>query len=877
MESNLIRNKFLEFFEKKGHKIVPSAPMVIKNDPTLMFTNAGMNPFKDFFLGNKAIEHSKVADTQKCLRVSGKHNDLEEVGLDSYHHTMFEMLGNWSFGDYFKEEAIAMAWELMTDVFEIDPNLLYVTVFEGDANDQIQEDEEAKQYWMKYLPDSQILYGNKKDNFWEMGDQGPCGPCSEIHIDIRDPEERNKIPGASLVNKDHPQVIEIWNLVFIEFNRKANGSLEDLPAKHIDTGMGLERLSMVLQNKKSNYETDIFKDYIQKVEEITQKKYLNNYHPDAKSDIAFRVIADHLRAVAFGIADGELPSNSGAGYVLRRILRRAVRYYYSFLGYSKPLMYRLVSLLAEKNQDIFPDLKEQKDFIEKVIREEENSFLHTLSEGLQRLELIFENSKKISGAQAFELYDTFGFPIDLTRLIAEEQDVGVDLDGFEKELIKQRERSRADSARSLSDWTEITDSNSPSSFEGYDLLMIEGAKLLRYRQVEDKSGLKYQLVFDKTPFYAESGGQVGDQGNISWSGGEINVLDTIKENDLILHITEKVPPKSVESFDLVVDASRRSNTENNHSATHLLHAALRNILGDHVVQRGSLVTPDYLRFDFSHFEKLSQEDLINIEKLVNSKIREDIKLNERRSVPLEIAKSSGAMMLFGEKYDETVRIISFNDSFSQELCGGCHVASTGKIGYFKIVSESAVASGVRRIEAKTGAASEDLIQAGFFELDSLAKILKSKENIVQHVQDLINQNKRLQKELEQIKAKAAAGKAGELKSQVRELNGINFLIEKVTLGDSKQLKSMLFDLEKQLGPAVVVLAADMGSKAQIGIIISKSVLADNEWSAGELVKEWAPFIRGGGGGQNFFAMAGGSDPEGLDQVLDTAKDYFKTN
>ncbi len=683
MTSREIRQAFFNYFEKKGHKIVASAPLVMKNDPTLMFTNAGMNQFKDYFLNNKKAPDTRVADTQKCLRVSGKHNDLEDVGLDSYHHTLFEMLGNWSFGDYFKEEAIDMAWELMTEVFGIDSDRLYVTVFGGDANDGLTEDSEAYGYWKKHIAQERILRGDKQDNFWEMGEQGPCGPCSEIHMDIRTDSEREQVPGAKLVNEDHPKVIELWNLVFIQFNRLANGSLEELPAKHIDTGMGLERLTMVLQNKQSNYETDLFSDLIEKIESLSGEKYTNSYEPKAKKDIAFRVMADHIRAVCFGIADGEMPGNTGAGYVLRRILRRAVRYGYSFLGFRTPALHQLIPILSEQFQDVFPELKEQQDFIAKVILEEEKSFLKTLEDGLKKLEQLSAQSKNISGNAAFELYDTYGFPIDLTQLIAREKELEVDMPEFEAALQQQQQRSRADSNRSLSDWTFVNKQDENVEFTGYDHLEAAGASMLRYRKVSDKSGEHYQLVFSKTPFYAESGGQVGDKGWISAKGEEIQILDTIRENDLILHITNQLPRDTGGKFKLSVDATRRRDAERNHSATHLLHAALRQVLGDHVVQKGSLVAPDYLRFDFSHFEKISDNQLERIESLVNEKIRENIPLKEQRSLPLEMAREEGAMMLFGEKYSEEVRVITFDDNYSKELCGGCHVSFTGVISFLR--------------------------------------------------------------------------------------------------------------------------------------------------------------------------------------------------
>lgn len=874
MTSNEIRRTFLDYFKSKGHKIVDSAPLVMKNDPTLMFTNAGMNQFKDYFLNNKTAPDSRVADTQKCLRVSGKHNDLEDVGLDSYHHTLFEMLGNWSFGDYFKKEAIDMAWELMTEVYGIEKDRLYVTIFGGDKHDALNEDSEAYSYWQEHIDPKRILRGDKKDNFWEMGDHGPCGPCSEIHMDIRDEHERKKTPGSELVNKDHPQVIELWNLVFIQYNRLANGSLDELPAKHIDTGMGLERLAMVLQHKKSNYETDLFSGLIDKIEEFSGQQYSNSYAPDAKKDIAFRVMADHIRAVCFGIADGEMPSNTGAGYVLRRILRRAVRYGYSFLGFRSPVLFKLISLLSDDFKEVFPELKEQEEFISKVVLEEEKSFLKTLEDGLSKLEQLSQNSSRITGQEAFELYDTYGFPIDLTQLIAREKGLEVDMKEFQTALEEQKKRSRADSNRSLSDWFVVRASDEEINYTGYDQLKVEQASLLRYRKISDKSGEHYQLVFSKTPFYAESGGQVGDKGWIRTGEHSIEVVDTVKENDLILHITKKLPENIEGEYALEVDVTRRKDAERNHSATHLLHAALRSVLGDHVVQKGSLVAPDYLRFDFSHYEKISDEQLERIEALVNQKIRENIPLKEQRSIPLDQARAEGAMMLFGEKYDENVRVITFDDAFSKELCGGCHVSSTGVISFFKIIQETSVSSGVRRIEALTGRHAELWIREKTRELQDIQRILKSSGKVKDQVQHLLQENKDLKKEIDRLKEKAASGKAGELKSKSTAHNGYNFLIEKIELSHAKQLKSMLFELEKQLNPAVVFLAAAAGEKAQLGLIISKDILTEQDWNASQLIKEWSSLIKGGGGGQNFFAVAGGKDRSGLDKAVQTAREYF---
>lgn len=874
MTSNEIRQTFLNYFKKKEHKIVDSAPLVMKNDPTLMFTNAGMNQFKDYFLNNKKAPDPRVADTQKCLRVSGKHNDLEDVGLDSYHHTLFEMLGNWSFGDYFKEEAINMAWELMTEVYGIDPERLYVTIFGGDAEDGLHEDDETYGYWEKHVAPERILRGDKKDNFWEMGDQGPCGPCSEIHMDIRSDEERKKLSGDQLVNQDHPLVIELWNLVFIQFNRLADGSLEELPAKHIDTGMGLERLAMVLQNKKSNYETDLFSGLIEQIETLSGKKYSNSYDDKAKKDIAFRVMSDHIRAVCFGIADGEMPSNTGAGYVLRRILRRAIRYGYSFLGFRTPALHKLIPQLADDFKDVFPEVKQQAEFIAKVILEEEKSFLKTLEDGLEKLEQLSAQSKNISGQSAFELYDTFGFPIDLTQLIAREKGLKVDMPGFHKALEQQKQRSRADSNRQLSDWTIVEEQKESPKFIGYDQLHADDAQLLRYRKISDKSGEYYQLVFSETPFYAESGGQVGDKGWLSADGERIEVLDTIKENDLILHIAERLPDGRSDRVELSVDATRRRDAERNHTATHLLHAALRQILGDHVVQKGSLVAPNYLRFDFSHFEKISEEQLEHIESLVNQKIRENIPLKEQRAIPMEQARQEGALMLFGEKYGDEVRVITFDGDYSKELCGGCHVSSTGVISFFKIIQETSVSSGVRRIEALTGRHAEQWIREKTRELQEIQRMLKSSGQVKDQIRQILKDNKELKKEIDRLKEKAASGKAGELKSKSVEQNGVHFLLEKIELSHAKQLKSMLFELEKQLNPAVIFLAASSGEKAQLGLIISRKILAEKDWHAGQLIKEWASIIEGGGGGQDFFAVAGGKEISGLEKAVETARNHF---
>lgn len=875
MDVNEIRKTFLDFFAKKSHLIVPSSPLVNHDDPSLMFINAGMNPFKDYFLGNKQPKNSRIADSQKCLRVSGKHNDLEEVGLDSYHHTLFEMLGNWSFGDYFKEEAIAWSWELLTEVFGLNPEMLYVTVFEGDASDNLNADEDAEAIWRKYIDPSRILRANKKDNFWEMGDQGPCGPCSEIHVDIRTLEEREALSGAELVNQDHPHVIEIWNLVFIEYNRKADGSLEKLPNKHIDTGMGLERLAMVLQGKKSNYETDLFVSIIQEIERISSCRYENSYHVDAKKDIAFRVIADHLRAVAFGIADGAVPSSTGAGYVLRRILRRAVRYAYSFLDYKKPLLHSLLPTLAKEMGESYPELHSQLEFISKVILEEEKSFLKTLEDGLQRLDVLLKNNTILPGRDVFELYDTFGFPIDLTQLIAHENGKKIDTTGFNDALEAQRNRSRKDSQSKMGDWHICSKKSGTSTFIGYHQTEMQKPTLLKYRSIVNKDGLQYQWVFLETPFYAESGGQVGDTGMIVYEDGStLKVSHTIKENDLILHVCSEEPSATIPIKELIVDRLRRLDITRNHSATHLLHAALREVLGSHVVQRGSLVKDRVLRFDFSHFEKMTEEEISKVSKLVNDKIMLDIPCIEKNKISLAEAKNQGAMMLFGEKYGDKVRMITFDPDFSVELCGGCHVDRSGSIGSFIIKSEQGVAAGVRRIEAITGRYAYEYSEKILDNHRKLETIFKN-PNVVEEAQKLVDALKSSNKKLEKLQGQAASQLVSGIVDNAVKRENIQFIFEKIELDEAKQLKSILFELEKKLKPAIIVLAAIVGSKAQIAMIISKELANQNDKNAGILIKKWSSLINGGGGGQAFFATAGGSNIEGLDQVILQAKDHFE--
>ncbi len=870
MKSQEVRSKFLSFFEDKQHAIVPSAPMVLKDDPTLMFVNSGMAPFKEFFLGNAEPKSNRIADTQKCLRVSGKHNDLEEVGYDTYHHTLFEMLGNWSFGDYFKEEAIAWAWELLTEAYGIDKDILYVTVFEGDKADGTEMDTEAYDFWKKHISEDRILKGNKKDNFWEMGDQGPCGPCSEIHVDIRSAEEKAKVDGKSLVNMDHPQVVEIWNLVFMQYNRKANGSLETLPNKHIDTGMGFERLCMVLQGVQSNYDTDVFTPLIREIETITGK----DYNKDEKVDIAIRVISDHVRAVAFSIADGQLPSNGGAGYVIRRILRRAVRYGFTFLDKKEPFIYRLVDVLSEKMGDAFPELKSQKQLIENVIKEEEQSFLRTLEQGLILLNRIVEETKgdTVSGEKAFELYDTYGFPIDLTSLILSEKGYKLDEEGFNEELQKQKNRSRAASEMSTDDWTVLVD-DAEQEFIGYDALEAN-VKITRYRKVTSKKeGDMYQLVFNLTPFYAEGGGQVGDKGYLEDSHGDVvYILDTKKENNVIIHFAKNLPKHLGETFKAVVDAKQRYRTECNHTATHLLHQALREILGIHVEQKGSAVHSKYLRFDFSHFSKLTIEELRDVENFVNARIDGKLSLEEKRNITMEEAIADGAMALFGEKYGDTVRAIRFGQSV--ELCGGTHVKNTSDIWHFKIVSEGAVAAGIRRIEAITNDAVKDFYHENnraYFEMKDL---LNNAKEPVKALQSLQEENTSLRKQIESLLKDKAKNIKGELKGELTNVNGVNFLAKKVDL-DAAGIKDVAFELGSQFDNLFLLLGAEQKGKALLSCYISKELVANKDLNAGQVVRELGKFIQGGGGGQPFFATAGGKNPSGIEEALKEAVSYLK--
>ncbi len=861
MTSNEIREKFLEFFRSKGHTIVPSAPMVVKNDPTLMFTNAGMNQFKDWFLGNSEVKYKRVADSQKCLRVSGKHNDLEEVGHDTYHHTMFEMLGNWSFGDYFKTEAIDWAWELLTEVYKLDPERLYATVFEGSEQDGVAMDQEAKEAWLKHLPAERIILGNKKDNFWEMGETGPCGPCSEIHIDLRSDQERAQVPGVELVNQSHHLVIEIWNLVFMQYNRKANGSLEPLPQKHVDTGMGLERLCMAMQGKKSNYDTDVFQNMIAEISRISGVEY----QAEGETGVAMRVIADHIRAISFSIADGQLPSNVKAGYVIRRILRRAVRYAYTFLKMDEPLMCRLVPALVAQMGDAFPELKAQQTIVEKVIKEEEEAFLRTLDKGIKLIDgIIKENvqTKMISGKDAFVLYDTFGFPIDLTELIAKEHNYTVDIKGFEAELQKQKERSRNATAVEEGDWVEVNPYVA-TEFTGYDSIIEEGVKLLKYRTVKSKNKESVQLVFDRSPFYAESGGQVGDCGWIEYASGEkIEILNTVKENGLPVHIATTVPSAPEATFTARIDAARRESVTNNHTATHLLHKALRETLGVHIEQKGSSVTATGFRFDFSHFEKIDPATLRTVEKLVNKYIRENRPRNEFRNMPIEEAKAKGAMALFGEKYGDTVRVIQYGDSI--ELCGGTHVEATGKIGFFKILSEGAVAAGIRRIEATTGANAEDLLYTVEDLLGQIKSYFNNTPNVAASIKKLIADNDALKKNAEEFMKERAISLKDALIKNAQQINGYHVLTMKGTFV-ADLVKNIAFLAKQECTNTIMVAATEHEGKPTLTLMYTDDLVAKGS-NAGKDIREAAKLINGGGGGQPGLATAGGKNTEGLDEA-----------
>lgn len=889
MKSQDIRRQFLQFFESKGHLIVPSAPIVLKDDPTLMFNNSGMAQFKEYFLGNAEPKSKRIADTQKCLRVSGKHNDLEDVGFDTYHHTMFEMLGNWSFGDYFKKEAIAWAWEFLTEVLKLDKDRLYISVFEGNPAEKVPFDQEAFDLWKQYVAEDRIILGNKKDNFWEMGDQGPCGPCSEIHIDLRSDAERAQISGRDLVNADHPQVVEIWNNVFMEFNRKADGSLEKLPAQHVDTGMGFERLCMAMQGKTSNYDTDVFTPLIEKVEQITGLKYTPNdvrtgrdlSVPDLsvpnenqeKVNIAIRVIVDHVRAVAFAIADGQLPSNTGAGYVIRRILRRAIRYGFTFLNTKEPFIYELVAVLANQMGEFFPEIKSQQNLVTNVIREEEASFLRTLEQGLQLLENVVSETKgnEVSGAKVFELYDTFGFPKDLTALILKEKGYTFNEADFETELQKQKARSRAASEVTTDDWKILIDGN-VETFVGYDQTENE-VKITRIRKVDSKKdGVLYQIVLDNTPFYPEGGGQVGDKGTLVSANETIEIIDTKKENNLILHFAKQLPENVEAGFVAKVNTDLRTSTSKNHSATHLMHLALRTVLGTHVEQKGSLVNPNYLRFDFSHFSKVTDDEIKQVEAFVNARIEEQLQLVEHRNIPIQQAMEQGAMALFGEKYGDTVRMIEFGDS--KELCGGIHVKNTADIWHFKILSEGAVAAGIRRIEAITGDAVKDFYKNQESTLAELKETLKNPQDILKSVVSLQDDNAKLKKQIEQLLREKAKNLKGELALELQDINGIKFLAKQVDL-NSEGAKDLTYELGNLGNNLFLVLATAEDNKPMLTCYISKELVASHNLNAGQVVRELGKYIQGGGGGQPFFATAGGKNVGGIKEALEKAVDFIK--
>ncbi len=863
MKSQEIRQKFLQFFKDKGHVQVGSAPIVIKNDPTLMFTNAGMNQFKDLFLGISEVKNPRVVNSQKCLRVSGKHNDLDEVGHDTYHHTMFEMLGNWSFGDYFKKEAIDWAWELLTEVYGIDKSRLYVTVFEGAQVDKLDKDNDSFDCWKQHIDEDRILNGNKADNFWEMGAVGPCGPCSEIHIDLRSDEERAKVDARTLVNYDHPQVVEVWNLVFMQYNRKSDGSLEDLPNTHVDTGMGFERLAMALQGKQSNYDTDVFTPLISKLCSITGFEY----GKDEKVDIALRVIADHVRAIAFAIADGQLPSNTGAGYVIRRILRRAVRYGFTFLNVKGAFMFQLVEVLVDQMGEFFPEISKQQVLAEKVIQEEEMSFMRTLEKGLKRIDDVMKSTKGdvIDGARAFELYDTFGFPIDLTELILSENGKSVDMVGFTAEMKKQKDRARAASVVETEDWISLFETE--TDFVGYDSFETE-IKISQYRKVKQKGKEFYQLVFDKTPFYAEGGGQVGDKGTISADGKSVTIFNTKKENNQIVHFSQELPEHPSVTFIAQVDANKRLLTENNHSATHLLHKALRDVLGVHVEQKGSLVNDQYLRFDFSHFSKMSAKEIQQVEEQVNTKIRANIQITEERSIAIADAQEMGAMALFGEKYGDKVRLIKFDDSV--ELCGGCHVASTSQIGVFKITAEAGVAAGIRRIEAITSEKALDYYKSQEATLASLKTLLKNANDPIKGVETLLSEKIILEKKLSVLIAEKAKGLKTELLKSVVQINGVNFISAIVDL-EPGAMKDLSIECKKELDNLMLVLGAENNGKANISVALSDQLITSKELNAGQIIRTISKEILGGGGGQACFATAGGKNPQGLQKALDLAK------
>lgn len=870
MTNREIRDAYLNFFKTKLHQIVPSAPVVVKNDPTLMFTNAGMNQFKDFFLGEALPKYTRVADTQRCLRVSGKHNDLEEVGIDTYHHTLFEMLGNWSFGDYFKKEAIEWAWELLTAVYGLDQDRLYVTIFEGDTDEGLEKDVEAFEFWKQWIAEDRILLGNKKDNFWEMGETGPCGPCSEIHYDMRADEDRKLVAGQELVNADHPQVIEVWNLVFMQFNRLKNGTLESLPAKHVDTGMGFERLVRAIQGKSSNYDTDVFQPLISFISEKSGIKYGVN----EKTDIAMRVLSDHIRAVSFAIADGQLPSNNKAGYVIRRILRRAVRYAYTFLNFKTPFINELVPLLAKEFEGVFDELISQQDFVQKVVLEEEVSFLRTLVAGVQRFEAYAEKNTAVDGDFAFELFDTFGFPIDLTELLAREKGLEVDMTGFQQALQIQKERSRAATAIDTGDWVIVNDEEQ-AEFVGYDVLTVK-TEILKYRKVTAKGKEQVQFVLSVTPFYPEGGGQVGDTGVLisEETGEKIHITDTKKENGLIVHFSNQLPSQLVGIFQAKVDLQKRIDTENNHSATHLLHAALKEVLGNHVNQKGSLVNADILRFDISHFSKVTEEELKQVEDIVNAKIRENIALKENRNVPFQEALDSGVTALFGEKYGDYVRVITFGDQFSKELCGGTHVKATGQIGFFKIISESAVAAGVRRIEAITGTKAAAVIREHFDLVHKLGELLHNPKDFVATLAKVIDENSALKKEIEKSIIEKSLALKTDLEQKIEEINGVRFLATVVDLPNAEALKTLAYALKGAIDNLFLVLGANFDGKPSIAVVVSEHLSKERGLNAGSIVRELAKEIDGGGGGQPFFATAGGKNASGLGNAIAKAKTYL---
>lgn len=879
LSSAEIRQSFLDFFKSKGHHIVPSAPIVVKNDPTLMFTNAGMNQFKDYFLGNKQPPNQRIADTQKCLRVSGKHNDLEEVGVDTYHHTMFEMLGNWSFGiagsssgtGYFKKEAIAWSWELLTSVLQIPVDRLYVTVFEGDGYEGLPKDEEAELEWRKWIAGDRILLGNKKDNFWEMGDTGPCGPCTEIHVDTRSDAERQSIDGKTLINADHPQVIEIWNNVFIQFNRLKDGTLQPLPAKHVDTGMGFERLVRVIQGKSSNYDTDVFSGTIKKVEALTDKRYTGS---DSRSDVAFRVLADHIRAIAFTIADGQLPSNTGAGYVIRRILRRAVRYYYSYLGFQQPLLHQLLPVLAHQFATVFPELQQQEAFVTKVIKEEEEGFLRTLEKGLKRIENIIAASKEtISGKDAFELNDTYGFPLDLTQLIATERGLHVDEEGFYAARKEQQERGRKAGAVESEDWILVNSAQNNSLFVGYDQLETK-ANMLRYRRVKAKGKEAFQVVLDRTPFYAESGGQVGDTGSLVMHGKKLAIFDTKKENDLIIHFAETSPEEFTGELTALVDVPKRKATQVHHSATHLLHAALRIVLGPHVAQKGSLVSADYLRFDFSQPAKMTAGEITEVERLVNKKIRENIPV-VIKEMEKEEAMKSGATALFGEKYGDKVRVVTIDPAYSVELCGGTHAGATGELGFFKITSESAVAAGVRRVEALCGEAAQHFIDEQLHQFQRAKDILKAPKDLVKSIESVLDENSALKKQLEGVAMTQLNLLKQSLLLKIEQINGLSFLGEVVEVTSADHLKKLAADLKSDIKNSVIILAGKIDGKAAVAVALHEDVISSQIFDAVSIIKKHiAPLIRGGGGGQKSLATAGGQDASTLQEAIQAVRNLL---